>query len=207
MREFIEKAMTYAEYTGLIERLLADGKTTGPTQSDEMYNYAKLNRQRMDRIEKTVSLSPEVEEAIAGLDVNWFWLVITEGWCGDAAQNLPVIEKVAAANSGIRTRYILRDEHPELMDIFLTNGARSIPMLIAVDAATFEVLGRWGSRPTAGQELFLDLKAQGMEKPAINEKMQRWYNEDKGRSLQSDFVTLTKKWSTGRNARAAAKTN
>jgi hypothetical protein len=207
VKEYIDKAMTFAEYTKLIDDLLIDGKTTGPVQSADMYNYAKLNRQRMNRLEKTVVAGSEIGSAIAGLDVDWFWLVITEGWCGDAAQNIPVIEKIAAQDPGIKTRYILRDENPDLMDLYLTNGARSIPLLIAVDARSFEVLGTWGSRPKAGQEYFLGLKAQGMAKPEINEKMQRWYNEDRGVSLEREFVDLTRAWSQKAVAKRAAAAN
>lgn len=203
MREFLEKAMTFAEYTQLIDTRLAEGRSTGPDASAEMYNYAKLNRQRMNRLEKTIGLDTATAAVISGLEANMTWLVITEGWCGDAAQNIPVIEKIAAAISGVSTRYILRDEYPELMDQFLTNGARSIPILIAMDARTFEVLGTWGSRPRAAQECFLALKAQGLEKPEINEKMQRWYNEDMGRSLQAEFVELMKQWSEHKSGLAA----
>ncbi len=200
MREFIEKAMSFADYESMIDGLLAEGKTTGPVQSDEMYLYAKLNRQRMSRLEKTVELAPEAADMVARLDTDQYWLVITEGWCGDAAQNIPVIEKLASANDGIETRYLLRDEHPELIDQFLTNGARSIPVLIAVDKRTSRVLGRWGSRPKAAQDLFMQLKSLGLEKPEINEKLQRWYNEDRGRSLQIEIAELAKGWAAKRSA-------
>ncbi len=204
VRNYIEKAMTFAEYVSLIDNLLATGKTTGPVQSESMFNYAKLNRQRMTRLEKTIVVEPAVANDVAGLKVDWFWLVIAEGWCGDAAQNIPVIEKIAALNPGIKTRYILRDENPKLMDRYLTNGARSIPMLIAIDSQSFAVLGTWGSRPKEGQKYFLELKAQGMPKPAINEKMQRWYNEDKGNSLERELAGLVKTWSAKAVANKAA---
>ncbi|MBP6004223.1 MAG: thioredoxin family protein [Pyrinomonadaceae bacterium] len=197
MREFVERTKTYSEYLAMVDGLLAEGKTTGPVQSEEKTRFTALNRQRMKRLEKTFMPDNAANEAVAALNVDWIWLVITEGWCGDAAQNLPVIEKIAAANDGIRTRYVLRDENLELMDQFLTNGARSIPVLIGVDAKSYKVLGSWHSRPAKGQEYFLDLKAQGLTKPEIDEKMQRWYNEDKGRSLQAEFVELTSNWYSG----------
>lgn len=197
MREFVEKSITYNEYLKMLDGLLAEGKTTGPVQSEEKTRFAALNRQRMKRLEKTFIPDKPANDAISALKVDWIWLIITEGWCGDAAQNLPVIETIAAANDGIQTRYVLRDENPELMDQFLTNGARSIPVLIAVDAKSYKVLGSWHSRPAKGQEYFLDLKAQGLAKPEIDEKMQRWYNEDKGRSLQAEFVELTSNWYCG----------
>lgn len=203
MKEYIEKAMTYAEYVDLIDGLLADGKTTGMNQSEAMSGLAKLNRQRMLRLEKTVVLKEGVRAAAKELDRKLVWLILTEGWCGDAAQNLPVIEKIAAESVNIETRYLLRDENLELMDRFLTGGARSIPKLIALDAETFEILGKWGSRPTAAQELFLEMKSRGLEKPLILENMQRWYNADKTGLIQAEFELLMREW----NTRAYAKTN
>lgn len=200
MREFIEQSMSFDEYVKMLDELLAEGKTTGPVQSDEMFQFARLNRQRMSRLEKTLELEIEAERLIGQLEKGQVWLVITEGWCGDAAQNIPVIEKLAAANDHIETRYILRDQHPELIDQFLTNGTRSIPVLIAIDTATYNVLGRWSSRPRKAQDYFTALKSQGLDKPAINEKLQRWYNDDKGRSLQLEIAELAQNWVGERSA-------
>ena len=118
MKEYIEKAMIYAEYVYLIDGLLADGKTTGPNQSEAMFGYGKINRQRMHRLQKTVDLSEGVRAAAKLLDRKLIWLILTEGWCGDAAQNIPVIEKIAPESVNIETRYLLRDENLELMDRF-----------------------------------------------------------------------------------------
>ena len=200
MREFIEQSMSFDEYVKMLDELLAEGKTTGPVQSDEMFQFARLNRQRMSRLEKTLGLESEAERLIGQLEKGQVWLVITEGWCGDAAQNIPVIEKLAAANDHIETRYILRDQHPELIDQFLTNGTRSIPVLIAIDTATYNVLGRWSARPRKAQDYFTALKSQGLDKPAINEKLQRWYNDDKGRSLQLEIAELAQNWVGERSA-------
>ncbi len=205
MKQYIEKAIDFEAYLKLIDDLLVDHLTTGPDQSEAMYEYARLNRQRMKRLGKLIEIEPEVISKVAELDVDWTWLTITEGWCGDAAQNIPIIEKIAAANPEIRTRYILRDENPQLMDRYLTNGARSIPLLIAFDNRIGKVNGTWGPRPAAGQQMFLDLKKQGLDKAEINEMMQRWYNEDRGRSLQHDLVGLVKDWeSRGREVEAIA---
>ena len=198
MKNYIDKAMTFDEYVGLIERLLAERKTTGTNQSEAMFGYAKLNRQRMDRLAKTVDITQGVRLGANTVDRRQVWLIITEGWCGDAAQNIPVIEKIAAESDNIETRYLLRDENPELMDRFLTDGARSIPKLIAVDAETYEVLGTWGPRPEPAQQLFLEMKERGLEKPLILENMQRWYNADKTLSLQAEFEVLLKEWSSNK---------
>jgi hypothetical protein len=91
------------------------------------------------------------------------------------------------------------------MDQYSTNGARSIPKLIAIGREDRKVLGTWGARPREAQELFYKLKSEGLEKPAIMEQIQRWYLEDKGRSIQQEFAELTAKWANGLAAGTAGK--
>ena len=203
LKEYLDRSISFSEYLGLIDSLLAKGKTTGPNQSDAMLNYARLNRRRMSRIGKTLELEQGIVTEIAAFDVDMTCLVLTEGWCGDAAQNIPVIEKLAAANHGIKTRYILRDENPALMDQFLTAGARSIPKLIAIDDSTGEVLGTWGPRPRPAQEYFQEMRAAGVEKAVINENMQRGYTADRGTSLQFEIAELLSDWSRRNLGKAA----
>lgn len=194
MKKNIEKSMTYRAYLDLIDALLVDGKTTGPNQSDAMFNFGKLNRQRMKRLDKTVEINESSKERAKTVERKMIWLIITEGWCGDAAQNIPIIEKIAAETSNIETRYILRDENLDLMDRYLTNNARSIPKLICLDAETFEEIGAWGPRPQAAMDYFDEMKAQDLEKPQMMENLQRWYNEDKNQSLQAEFENLLTRW-------------
>src|SRR5688572_2542694 len=204
MRSYLERSMTFAEYSALIERLVEEGKTTGPKQTESLAYFTKLNEQRMKRLTKTTKIEDVFATALRTNPRPMTWLIITEAWCGDAAQNIPIIEKIAAESGIIETRYILRDENPELIDRFLTYGARSIPKLISLDAETLEVLGEWGARPTMAQKLFFEMHERGVEKPAIMEALQRWYNEDEGRSLQNEFAELISSWSGRKNATAAA---
>src|SRR6185503_16732246 len=203
MKEYLNRSLTYSDYLELLNRLLGENKTTGNDHSGAMVGYGRLNRARMRRLDNTIEIDTRVRDSVAQLDVDWMWLVITEGWCGDAAQNIPVIEKVAAANPGIETRYILRDENPALMDQFLTNGARSIPKLIAIDRKSGRVLGTWGPRPSAAQQLFEEQKSAGTNKPLLMENLQRWYHRDRGRSLQAELADLCAWWAQANYALAA----
>ncbi|HEY0657475.1 MAG TPA: thioredoxin family protein [Pyrinomonadaceae bacterium] len=186
--------MKHAEFIKLIDDLLLDGKTTGENQSEAMFNYGKLNRQRMQRLEKTIVINQSLKETALSVKRKMIWLIITEGWCGDAAQNIPIIEKIAAENSNIETRYVLRDENLGLMDQYLSNNARSIPKLICLDAETFEEIGTWGPRPQAAMDYFYAMKAEGLEKPQMMENLQRWYLQDKEKSVQTEFENLLGKW-------------
>jgi hypothetical protein len=195
MKEYIERSMTYAEYVKLIDDLLLENKTTGTNQSEAMVGYGKLNRQRMHRLEKTVVVNDSLKAKVRAVRSKWVWLVITEGWCGDSAQNIPVIEKIAAASAHIETRYVLRDENLELMDAYLTNGARSIPKLIALDAPTLDEIGTWGPRPQPAMDYYAEMSAEGIEKALIKENIQRWYIKDKEQTIQREFETLIDLWS------------
>ena len=166
-------------------------------------NYGKLNRQRMYRLEKTVEIDESVKEKSRKINRKQFWLIITEGWCGDAAQNIPIIEKIASESPNIETRYVLRDENLTLMDEYLTNNARSIPKLIALDAESLEELGVWGPRPQTAMDLFSEMRVRGLEKTLMMENLQRWYLADKNRSIQTEFENLLDKWTKEKEYSAA----
>jgi hypothetical protein len=187
--EYLEKALSYEAYKKLIEDLLIQGKATGPFQSAAFTHYSQLNVQRMHRLEKTFQILPEVKELMGLIDKPQTWLVLTEGWCGDAAQSIPVMQGLALENPLITLRFLLRDENLELMDQYLTNGvSRSIPKLIALDTSSREELFNWGPRPAPLQELFYRMKAEGMAFDAAKEELQRWYNKDKTITIQQEIA-------------------
>ncbi len=186
----LSKAITYAEYRTLVSELLIEGKSTGDTQSEALYKYSLLNDRRMKRLDKTSKISEETEERLANLQSPQTWLVITEGWCGDAAQNLPVLNKLAHNNENIDLQVVLRDENLELMDKFLTNGGRSIPKLIALDEEK-NVLFTWGPRPSTATKMIADYKKEnGVVDAVIKEELQVWYNKNKGNNVQEDIISL-----------------
>ena len=146
--EALSRASTYEEYRSLMDQHAANETSTGPNQTEALTNYTVLNQRRMKRLDKTLKLSEEDINTIQNFKGNITWLVLTESWCGDAAQTMPMMQKIAALNSGISLKVILRDENLELMDEFLYNGGRSIPKLIAYDTDKEAVLGDWGPRPS-----------------------------------------------------------
>ncbi|AZJ34101.1 thioredoxin family protein [Tenacibaculum singaporense] len=186
----LEKAFSYSEYRDLVSDLIAQGKSTGPNQSDDLLNYSKLNDKRMKRLDKTVKLTEETLAKIKDVKEPQTWLVLTEGWCGDAAQNLPVINKIAEENPNINLKLVLRDENLELMDEFLTNGGRSIPKLIALNKEN-EVINTWGPRPTIATKMVVDYKEKhGSLDADFKTDLQVWYNKNKGENTQEDIVSM-----------------
>lgn len=195
-RELINNAYSYDEYRQMTDELLKKGKTTGENHSDAMIHYTKMNVHRMKRHDKHTDLSEEVIEKVQNLDRQWIWLVITEAWCGDAAQSIPIIAKMAELTNNIHLKFILRDEHLDVMDQFLFRGkSRSIPRLICLDAETLEVLGEWGPRPQKAQELYDTLRGSNeMAYQEVAEYLHKWYADDKGEEIQKEFLSAIDEW-------------
>ncbi|SMO53251.1 thioredoxin family protein [Gracilimonas mengyeensis] len=194
-RELIEDAMDYEAYSGLTNTLLEEGKTTNGDNRDVMLEYTKMNLHRSSRWDRRAKISEELQEKLAGFSRPITWLVITEGWCGDAAQLLPFINKMAEASPNITLKMILRDEYPEVMDEFLTNGSRSIPKLIALDDESLDVIGTWGPRPAIAHEKYMDERANpDIENAKAAENLHLWYAKDKGKTLQAEFMELLEEW-------------
>jgi len=188
---YLEKSLSYEDYKKMVADLLSEGRSTGPPQSESYLHYTRLSVQRMHRVEKTLQLLPEVKASMEKVRRAQTWLVLTEGWCGDAAQSMPVMQALAQLNPLITLRCLLRDENLELMDQYLTNGvSRSIPKLISLDTATLEELFNWGPRPTPLQEIFYRMRAEGIHHGLMVEEFQRWYNADKTITAQKELAGL-----------------
>ncbi|WP_215226352.1 thioredoxin family protein [Echinicola shivajiensis] len=190
--EVVANSMNYAQYRELIDQLLVENKTTGEDHSERMLDFTRLNIQRMKRWDKTAKISEEAVHLVKLIDRKQIWLVITEGWCGDAAQIVPYFEKLASYTDGIEVRYILRDQNLAVMDEYLTNGGRSIPKLIALDAEDLEEMFEWGPRPKELQEMILDHKRdpKGVSSEEFKKKIHLWYAKDKNKALEQEIVAL-----------------
>ena len=190
IKEGLQTAISYSSYRTLVSDLIASGKSSGPIQSEDLLNYSKLNDRRMTRLDKTIQLSHETLLALKKNDKPITWLVLTEGWCGDAAQALPVINKIANESDLITLKIIFRDEHEQLMSQFLTNGGKSIPKLLVLNSQN-KVLNTWGPRPNTATKMVQDYKNKyGQLDAAFKQQLQVWYNKDKGVNIQEDMLGL-----------------
>jgi len=105
-------------------------------------------------------------------------LVIAEDWCGDASNTIPIVARLASLVPGLELKIILRDKYPEVMDRYLTNGARSIPIVIALDES-FQEVGHWGPRPAELQSWVMANRGT-MPKAELYPKVRQWYARDRG---------------------------
>lgn len=185
----IEASISFKEYYDTVEK----GANGQLMYNDENLDYyTQLNYQRMKRLNKTVNLNPAFLEAGEEVTCDLIWLVLTEGWCGDAAQILPVLNKVDEVFDKIDLRILYRDQNLELMDEFLTNGGRSIPKVIVIDKSTLDVKGSWGPRPEPAQDMFMVYKNSLPKKDykEFQAEMQKWYLKDKAEHIQKELMPL-----------------
>lgn len=191
IQKALQKSYSYTEYRQLASQLLKEGKVTGNEQNGAMKHYGELNEARMNRLDKTIIVIDEVKTVLENLNKHYIWLVITESWCGDAAQIVPLIHKMAEISSKVDLKIVLRDENEELMNLFLTNGTKSIPKLIIIDAETFDLIGDFGPRPYGAKQLVEKYKQlHGTFDESGKIELQKWYLQDKGISIQKETVAL-----------------
>tara|TARA_B110000046_G_scaffold28052_1_gene28880 strand:- start:206666 stop:207286 length:621 start_codon:yes stop_codon:yes gene_type:complete len=194
-KDVLNTAMSYETYMNLLIDLLAEGKPTWVDQNEAMVAHGKMNLQRMKRLNKTIQLQDELQDVISGLTRKITFLVITEGWCGDAAQNVPVFNKLIEHSENIDLKLILRDKNLDVMDAFLTNGGRSIPKLIALDTTSLKVIGTWGPRPDTAQFMVTEFKKiENGDYSEFVKEVQLWYAKDKTLSMQKELIELLKAW-------------
>ncbi|MGE0566514.1 MAG: thioredoxin family protein [Bacteroidia bacterium] len=193
IKEAIEKGISYSEYRRLVDDLLSRNLTTGLKQTSALVEFTKLNVQRMNRIDKTFSVSTDITDRLNRIEFAQVWLLIAEAWCGDCAQNIPIIAKIAEQGSDkITLKIVGRDQLPDLMDKYLTNGARSIPKLIVLDSSSLSEIGTWGPRPKAAQQIMLNWKANKdtMSWEDFEKELHLWYARDKGNTLSNEMYDM-----------------
>ena len=190
IKESLTKSLSYDTYRKMVSDLLEEGKSTGPNQSDALLNYSNLNDARMNRLDKKTKLTDQTISALKSTKKNQTWLMITEGWCGDAAQIMPVINKMSLETDKVALKVVLRDENEDLMNQFLTNGSKSIPKLIVLDENE-KVISSWGPRPSIATKMVNDYKEKhGGLDADFKRDLQVWYNKNKGENIQEDIIAF-----------------
>jgi Thioredoxin len=127
--------------------------------------------------------------AAAALGEKLRLVVLAEDWCGDATNSVPVLARWAEQTPNVELRILRRDEHPEVMDRYLTGQSRSIPVVIVLTAQMDE-LGWWGPRPGALQAWSTEQLAAGRDKKALYPEVRRWYAKDKGETTLREVLAV-----------------
>lgn len=193
----INNPYSYEDYKYLVLTLAENSKSTGE-ENEERIAATKINAQRIKRIDKQCELTQDLINTIDVFKSNCLWILIAESWCGDGAQCIPVISKIAQQATNVELKLILRDENPKFMDGYLTNGSRSVPKLICIDKNNNQEIGTWGPRPVEIQKMVLDYKKNNPNSTheEFVTNLHLWYAKDKTKSMQNEFIDLLNSWST-----------
>lgn len=189
--QLIKPVFNYKEFYEWMQNLAKAGKTSGDDQTQVLADFTALNRRRMSRLNKTLSLNNELKSVLDSISEEQQWIVITEAWCGDSAQCLPVIGKIAEYSEKITLKIVLRYKNPELMEQYLTNGSKSIPKLIVFNSSGQELF-TWGPRPVPAQSLLMNWKKEpaGRNWEVFETELHTWYARDKSKTIQEEFIKL-----------------
>lgn len=185
--------ITYGEYMAKFNAAVAENRTSGTNQSEAMLAYTKLNLTRMKRLNKTAVPGEALVAAVRELPFETTWVVLTEFWCGDAAQNIPLIAKTAEVAGSVHLKFLFRDENLRYTEQYLTNGTRSIPKLVVYRNDSGEQIAAWGPRPAAVQQMVTDYKNSVDAKPTFDlfaAEVHAWYTANKNKDLESELLAI-----------------
>jgi len=187
LQQALIKAVDYPSFTDEFKQYTSTKSNSGDAQSEELSNYTKLNFSRLKRLNKTLELTENIKETLVNFKQKITFLAITETWCGDAAQTIPVINKITENSHYLNFRLVYRDQNKNLINHYLTNGGEAIPIVIILDENN-KPITHWGPRPTMATKLVKDFKAEhGTITDEFKKDLQIWYHKNKGVDTMNDF--------------------
>lgn len=161
------------------------------TPYHEFVRDAAANRELWTSMERIAQIPEWAIAAVRSTGEKFNFLVIAEDWCGDGTSTIPYLAKLATITRSIEVRVLRRDEYPAVMDRYLTDGARAIPIVIVLNRR-LEELGHWGPRPTDLQDWVRNERAKTGMKPPYPQ-IRRWYARDKGISTLREVLAVIEK--------------
>ena len=185
IKQYWDNAVSYTEYLRDAGDRLGNPKDT---QEADYAEYYRLGIQRMNRMWEKYLPNSEQVETLAKKKFNGKILIISEAWCGDASQVVPVVVKFFEQ---FEVKISYRDQEPSLIDSYLTNGGKSIPIVIFVDE-DFNEIAHWGTRPKHGTELLNKHKANPEEFPKeiFYVELQTYYAKNRGFDTIEELLEL-----------------
>ena len=135
-------------------------------------------------VEKSVRLTSEQETLLKSFVRHMPVLVVSGVWCGDCAQQGPMLHAIAKACPHIDLRWIDRDARPDFTEHTKVCGGARVPVVVWM-AEDFEFVSMLGDRTLsryrsiARKQLGFSCPVPGVALPADEgaETQQEWLNE------------------------------
>lgn len=175
--------------TASLANLLSDEWNQGMS-FDAFLDYSKKNVDKMKENYEKTEISPALSADVNGFAKEARILVIGADWCGDVVANVPSVAKLVELNRRLQLRIVDRDRHDALMLHFLTNGSKSIPVII-VCPPHMRTFASWGPRPAMCQAIMTNNKGK-MPKEEIYPMLRDWYKNDRFQTVMAEIWEMIK---------------
>ena len=138
---------------------------------------------------KRVTIPIEISARVEALGGHWHLLVLSEDWCGDSVNIVPIVAKLCESVSNMDMRILARDENLDIMDEHLTGGkSRSIPIVILLNQK-YQECGWWGPRPSELQKWVIE-KGMKLPKDERYREVRTFYARDHGLTTMGEIVGM-----------------
>ena len=181
--------------------LLSAERLASGQNFQEFLASAQKNAELWAAIYRTATVPEGAVERASRIPGSWHLVALSEDWCGDAVNTLPVLAKFVERTPNLSLTVFGRDANPDLMDSHRTGAARAIPVIIVLDEQLVKH-GWWGPRPKVLQEWFASVGV-GLEKTERYKQIRMWQARDRGRTTVDEVLTIVE---AGALAVAAART-
>jgi hypothetical protein len=189
LEHYWQQGLSFPAYMQRMQDIIHQQKTLDNPPVVDKFQYYILNQQRSQRLLKTYAVPTQLSEQLKKTSPQ-HWLIITEYWCGDSAQNLPPLFRMSECSEGrINMRLVFRDTNPQLIDAFATEGAKSIPKVLML-SKDFKLKQIWGPRPAEAQALVKSLRADPATRDFYADRLHLWYAQNKCHMLEQEIANL-----------------
>jgi hypothetical protein len=180
--------------SGMTETITLRERYLGAPEFEEMLASAEKNADLWAAVWRRAKVPDELVQRVAALGGAWHLLILSEDWCGDAVNTVPIVAKLAELSPNLDVRVLARDHNLDLMDAHLTGTSRAIPVVIVLDERFVE-RGWWGSRP-APLQAWVTGPGQALDKEARYREVRAWYARDAGRTTLDEIVATMERAAT-----------
>lgn len=171
---------------------------TGGASFEQFLADVSANVELWQALARRVETPDSVVRDIESVGGQWHLLVLTEDWCSDAVNTLPVLAAISNRARNLDLRILSRDANPDLMDAHRTGSSRSIPIVIVLDSQYAE-RAWWGPRPAPLQGWVVN--ADRALTPAERyREVRRWYARDRGTTTLAELLTTLRRAQAARAA-------
>lgn len=185
----LQNCFNYLEYEEILNQIRSDSPSLN-NLSEEQSDYVSLEKNE-NQFDETISITKDTIGKINRFKNKYTWLVITEKWCIDTRQLIPICNKMAAFSENIELKIAFLEKDT----IWIHNTVDEIqifPTLIILNKNdNSKMLAEWGPRPKGATDLLKSrMKKSGKIPTSAFEEMKMWYFQNKGVSTQFELMRL-----------------